>query len=56
MSVARYLVQHEGRRSVSVGFIGYGPVHRGDRILLAVDTEFEARVVQAMATALREAR
>lgn len=55
MSVARYLVQHEGRRSVSVGFIGYGPVHRGDRILLAVDTEFQAEVVQAMATALREA-
>jgi len=55
LGVARYLVRHEGRRSVSVGFIGYGPVRRGDRILLAVDTEFDLEVVGAMATALREA-
>lgn len=45
--------QAEVRRTAP-GFIGYGATKPGDRTLIAVDTHYDARVVDAIAAALRE--
>ena len=45
--------QAEVRRTAP-GFIGYGATKPGDRALVAVDTHYDARVVDAVARGLRE--
>lgn len=51
---ARAIVRQEGIRSPHVGFIGYGEVRPGERVLLAVDSHYEASVINVIAKALRE--
>jgi hypothetical protein len=51
---ARILAGGEEWRSPNVGFIGYGGTKPGDRVLLAVDTHYDHRVVEAVARALRD--
>lgn len=51
---ARRLVTEGELRRSAVGFIGYAATRPGDRVLLAVDTEYEPVVVEAVAEALRE--
>ena len=54
LSYAREICrQHEVRRTAP-GFIGYGATKEGDRVLIAVDTHYDDRVVEAVARGLRE--
>src|SRR5262249_31893721 len=54
LSVARFVAaQPEGRRAAA-GFIGYGATAPGDRALIAVDREYDPRIPEAVARALRE--
>jgi hypothetical protein len=46
--------QQEVRRSAA-GFVGYGGVHDGERILLGVDNQYNPIVVETVVRALREA-
>jgi hypothetical protein len=41
-------------RESHVGFVGYGKTKRGDKVLIAVDREYDPAVPQAIAQALRE--
>lgn len=52
--VARVLADLPELRRPHVGFIGYGGTKPGDRVLVAVDTHYEDRVVEAIAGALRD--
>jgi hypothetical protein len=45
--------QAEVRRTAP-GFVGYGGTKEGDRVLIAVDTHYDRRVVEAVARGLRE--
>ncbi len=51
---ARFVAGQPEIRRTAAGFIGYGATRAGDRVLLAADTHFDERVVDAMARALRE--
>ncbi len=54
MPIARQVVAEPEIRRTAAGFIGYGSTKPGDRVLLAVDTHYDWRVVEAVARALRE--
>src|SRR4051794_39602278 len=54
LSFARHIVALPELRTGHVGFVGYGATQKGDRILLAVDTQYDPAVVDAVAGALRE--
>lgn len=54
LTYARHVVALPEMRTGHVGFVGYGDTKPGDRVLLAVDTQYDRDVVEALATALRE--
>ncbi len=51
--VARGLADLAELRRPHVGFVGYGGTSAGDRVLVAVDSHYEPRAVDAIASALR---
>ena len=51
---AREICRQEEVRRTAPGFIGYGATKEGDRVLIAVDTHYDERVVDAVACGLRE--
>lgn len=54
VSYARVISRQAEVRRTAPGFIGYGSTKPGDRVLIAVDTHYDKRVVEAIATGLRE--
>lgn len=54
LSVARYIRDDPELRRTAAGFIGYGSTQPGDRVLVAVDSAYDSRVYDAVATSLRE--
>jgi hypothetical protein len=54
LSYAREICRQEEVRRTAPGFIGYGSTKEGDRVLIAVDTHYDERVVAAVAGGLRE--
>jgi hypothetical protein len=54
LTVARYIRDDPELRRTAAGFIGYGSTKPGDKILMAVDSNYDGRVYDAIATALRE--
>ena len=54
MPYARAICGQAEVRRTAPGFIGYGATKPGDRALVAVDTHYDARVVDAVARGLRE--
>jgi len=51
--IARVLAELPEFRRPHVGFIGYGGTKPGDRVLIAVDSQYELPVADALAAALR---
>lgn len=51
--VAERLVELQRLRRPHVGFVGYGPVREGERVLIALDTHYEREVGDVLAAALR---
>ncbi|MHB8619202.1 MAG: hypothetical protein ACYDAG_06495 [Chloroflexota bacterium] len=51
---ARALAERPERRTSHVGFVGYGDTKAGDKVLIAVDREYDAAVPDVIARALRE--
>ncbi len=51
---AREVCGQEEVRRTAPGFVGYGATKEGDRVLIAVDTHYDRRVVDAVAHRLRE--
>ncbi len=51
--IARVLAGLPELRRPHVGFVGYGATQPGDRVLIAVDSHYEAEVTDAIAAALR---
>lgn len=50
-----FLAEQSGElRRRQVGFIGYGPVEPGERVLLAIDNQYDSRIADAVARALRD--
>ncbi len=54
LATARFIAGEPEIRRTAAGFIGYGSTRPGDRVLLAADTHFDPRVIEATAVALRE--
>jgi hypothetical protein len=54
LPVARFIAGEPEVRRTGAGFIGYGATKPGDKVLLAADTHYDWRVVEATARALRE--
>ncbi len=54
LSYAREVCRQAEVRRTAPGFIGYGATKAGDRVLIAVDTHYDERVVDAVARGLRE--
>jgi len=54
VTVARYIRDDPELRRTAAGFIGYGSTQPGDRVLMAVDSNYDGRVYDAVATSLRE--
>lgn len=54
MSVGRLIADDAELRRTAAGFIGYGSTEPGDRVLLAVDTNYDPRVYDTLAAVLRE--
>ena len=54
MSYARAVAKQAEVRRTAPGFVGYGATKPGDRVLVAVDTHYDRKVVDAVARALRE--
>ncbi len=54
LTYARFVAGEPEVRRTAAGFIGYGSTRPGDRVLLAADTHFDRRVIDATAEALRE--
>ena len=54
MAYAREICKQQEVRRTAPGFIGYGATKPGDRVLVAVDTHYDKRVVEAVARGLRE--
>src|SRR5260370_23063140 len=54
LAYARFIAGEPEIRRTAAGFIGYGSTRPGDRVLLAADTHFDTRVIDATAAALRE--
>jgi len=53
-SLARALAAWPEKRNSHVGFVGYGNTRLGDKVLIAVDREYDPSVPEAIARALRE--
>jgi hypothetical protein len=53
---ARFVCSEEGIRRTAVGFIGYSAVGPGDRVLIAVDSQYDFRIPEAIARELRDSR
>ena len=51
---ARALASWRENRDSHVGFVGYGKTKGGDKVLIAVDREYDPAVPEAIASALRE--
>lgn len=51
---ARFLAGEEGVRRTAVGFIGYSALSAGDRVLIAVDSQYDLAIPEAIARALRD--
>lgn len=54
LDVARFVASEPEVRRTAAGFIGYGATVPGDRVLIAVDREYDPRIPGAIARALRE--
>jgi hypothetical protein len=54
MDRARAVAGWRENRDSHVGFVGYGKTKTGDKILIAVDREYDPAVPQSIAAALRE--
>jgi hypothetical protein len=54
LPIARFVAGEPEVRRTGAGFIGYGSTKPGDKVLLAADTHYDWRVVDATARALRE--
>ncbi len=54
MAYARAVAKQSEVRRTAPGFVGYGSTKPGDRVLVAVDTHYDRKVVDAVARALRE--
>ena len=54
LGVARFVASQPEVRRTAAGFIGYGATAPGDRVLIAVDREYDPRIPEAVARALRE--
>ncbi len=54
LPIARALAGWPERRTSHVGFVGYGNTTVGNKVLIAVDREYDPAVPQAIAQALRE--
>lgn len=54
MPTARALAGWRENRDSHVGFVGYGKTRAGNKVLIAVDREYDPAVPQAIAEALRE--
>jgi len=54
LPIARALAGWPERRTSHVGFVGYGNTTVGNKVLIAVDREYDPAVPQAIAEALRE--
>lgn len=54
VALARHLCSLPEKRSAHLGSIGYGSTKESDRVLLAVDRHYDADVIEAITTALRE--
>ncbi len=53
-SYAQFLASEEGIRRTAVGFIGYRSAQSGSRVLIAVDSQYDLRIPEAIARALRD--
>lgn len=51
---ARVLAGWPERRTNHVGFVGYGNTRGGDKVLIAVDREYDLRIPEAIARVLRD--
>src|SRR5690349_8433936 len=54
MPFARQLVDSRENRDSHIGFVGYDKTKAGNRILIAIDREYDLDVPHAVAAALRE--
>src|SRR3970040_14221 len=54
LPIARFVAGEPEVRRTGAGFIGYGATKPGDKVLLAADTHYDWRVVEATARAVRE--
>ncbi len=54
MPYAREICSQEEVRRTAPGFVGYGATKPGDKVLIAVDTHYDRRVVESLACGLRE--
>jgi hypothetical protein len=54
LDVARFVAAEPEVRRTAAGFIGYGATAPGDRVLIAIDREYDPRIPDAVARALRE--
>src|SRR5438309_12088562 len=54
LAYARHIVNLPELRTGHVGFVGFGDTKEGDKVLLAVDTQYDPDVVDSVAAALRE--
>lgn len=52
-NVAEFLSGEQEIRRTAAGFIGFGDTSRGDRVLLAIDNQYEYEVAENIARALR---
>lgn len=53
-ATARFLAGEEGIRRTAVGFIGYSALSEGDRVLIAVDSQYDLGIPEAIARGLRD--
>ena len=54
MAIARELARRPEMRTTHVGFVGYGRTSLGQKVLIAVDREYDPAVPETIAAALRE--
>ncbi len=54
MSTTRALANWPERRTSHIGFVGYGNTTAGNKVLIAVDREYDPAVPRAISEALRE--
>jgi len=54
LGVAEFTAAQAEVRRTAAGFVGYGATTAGDRVLIAVDREYDPRIPEAIARALRQ--